>query len=267
MVPSMLKKKWMALIIVALVVAPILIQGAYIARYGVNSLIADEWETVPFVQQVFSGGNWLGMLFAQHNEHRIATFRLVLAAMSRLTGWNTIAEMFLSLLVQCLMLPGLWLIYKRVCGDRPWGFIPLAWLVFSLGQYANFLMGMQIHFYLMTLCAVWAIYFLSRITLPSLLMAVLLAVCASFSNNAGLLIWPAGLVFLILAWRVKGPLSVWAIAAVATFVLYYRNYEVPVTLPSVAFAQPFNSLQFFLANAGASLGGGISISAWQSAWV
>jgi hypothetical protein len=241
---------------IVIIIIPILIQGIYIARYGVNSLIADEWDWVPFIKTVFTGGNWLAMLFNQHNEHRMASLRIILAILTPLTSWNVIVEMYFSLFLECLILSGLWLIYRRICGNKVWGFIPIAWLTFSLGQYGNYLYGMQIVFYTMVVCVVWSIYFLSCHTGRTLALAIVCALISSFSISSGLFVWPTGLLYLILSRSKKSHLAIWLLIGIATFVFYFINYISPPNPPSTMFATPLHALLFMLANMGAPLGGG-----------
>jgi hypothetical protein len=252
----MLQKKRYPVIMCALILAPILIEGAYIARYGVNMLNYDEWGWVSYIKAVFTGDGWWTMLLNQHNEHRMVSLRLLLAALTPLTGWNVVVQMYFSLFLQCLTLLGLWLIFRQLSPNRSWGFVPIAWLAFCLGQYGNFLYGMQIVFYIMIATAVWALYLLSRRTLLAYVLALVCAVISSFSINSGLFAWPAGLALLV-ATRSKKPfIAGWTLMALVTIVLYYDHYVAPNQAPSLIFTQPSQSVLFFLANAGASLGAG-----------
>jgi hypothetical protein len=242
-----------------LILLPVCIQGFVVARLGVNVLIYDEFDTISFVKQVFESPNWLAAVPGQHNEHRMVTMRLVLALLSRLTGWNVVAQMYFSLLLAALILLGLWLIYRKsVSGTSLWAFVPIAWLFFSLGQYENMLYGIQLVFYFMVLGAVWAVYFLLRPSLQATLGAGLCAVLASFSINSGLLVWPVGFAMLFAQKAKKSRFVLWALLSTLTVFLYYWNYA-PVTYhpsPLLALGQPVHTVEFALATLGAPLGGG-----------
>jgi hypothetical protein len=151
------------------------------------------------------------------------------------------------------------LIYRKTAGTSSWGFVPIAWLVFSLGQWENILFGMQLCFYLQVSGTVFALYFLSLKSWQSALAAILCALVASLSLNAGLLVWPAG-VFLLLASRAGRPrLAAWTAVGIATVAAYFTNYRIPEAHPPLTSGlfSPITTARFFLMNVGAPLGGGV----------
>jgi hypothetical protein len=189
----------------------------------------------------------------------MVTMRLALALLSKLSSWNVVVQMYFSLLLAALTVLGLWLIYRRVTGTNGlWGFVAVAWLFFSLGQYENMLYGIQLVFYFMVLGAVWAIYLLSVESTRATLLAACCGFVASFSINSGLLVWPIGL-FVLLVQRAKAPrFVIWSVSAILCVFLYYTDYA-PVTYhpsPLLALRSPLDTLIFAFATLGSPLSGG-----------
>jgi hypothetical protein len=245
----------------ALVILPLAIQFLYIRRYAVDVPWWDQWDFVQLLR-VFStedASGHLQALWDQHNEHRILFPRLIFLGLARLTGWNVVAEMYFSLFLSFLALIGLGLIYRKAVRGPLWGFVPLAWLMFSLGQWQCILWGWQLQFYLQVLATVFALYLLSVGTWRTLFCAILCGVVASFSLSAGLLVWPTGALLLALLRAEKRRMALWLVSGISVVSAYFIDYTSPGHHPTLAagIGAPLSLLDFFLANVGASLGGGI----------
>jgi hypothetical protein len=127
-----------------------------------------------------------------------------------------------------------------------WYLLPVASMVFSLTQWENMLWGWQIAIYSMVCGSVWSFYLLSRPGMGNLGMAILCAIVASFSFANGLMIWPAGLAYLILAQANRSRFLGWIGAAAVILFLYFRNYVTQVTRPSpTALLRPTSLSEFF----------------------
>jgi len=257
---GMVKNWYRVLLPLTLIAAPGIVEVWYIRCFAVNVPVLDEWALVPRLQALAqrNARSFLALLWTQHNEHRIVFPRLVLLALSAITGWNVVTEVYLSLFLAGLLLASLGLIYTRACRGSLWGFVPLSWLVFSLGQWENILWGWQLIFYLQTAAAVLGVYFLAGNSLRSLIWAILCGIVASFSLSNGLLIWPVGLLCLVLSRASKRYLVLWSLVGTLVVVGYLQGYTLPSRHPSpmLAFSQPLTTARFFLANVGAPLGGG-----------
>jgi len=251
-------KQWLpTLLPFALIAAPAVIEALYISRYAVDVPFWDEWVFVPLLQTSRQSGNWLLHLWAPLNEHRMVFPRLLFLVLSSISGWNVIVEMYFSLFLACLLLLGLGLIYKEVCHGSLWGFVPIAWLVFSLGQYENILYGMQMAFYLNVLAMLWTFYFLSVRPRRMIGWAMLSGIVASFSLNSGLLVWPVGLLYLIIVQVGKRQLATWGLVGLLVIVAYYTGYDFPPnhSSPLLVLSQPIVATAFLIANVGSPLGG------------
>ncbi len=243
-----------------LVIVPPVLELLYICRFSVDVPWWDEWAFVGLLRSWYQGdmGQIIARLWAQHNEHRPVFPRLIMVMLAKLTGWNIRFEMYFGLLLSILMLVVIGLIYKKTVGSSTWGFVPLAWLVFSLGQWENILWGWQLALYLQALATVSALYFLSTRSLRSTGLAVLCAIVASFSFSSGLLTWPAGFLCLLTQRARKERWALWGLAGALTIVAYFVNYAHPGHHPSplTGFSRLPETIKFFLVNVGAPLGGG-----------
>lgn len=241
-----------------LILTPIAVQVVYIIRFAVNVPFGDEWEIAHLLYSLHSGNLQWSDLWKQNAENRPLVPRVATLALAELTRWNVIVEMYVGLLLACLSLLGLWLIYKRMVNGSLQGFVPVAWLFLSLGQWENILWGWKIETFLMTLGVIWAIYFLSFRSLPFVALACLLGALGSFSFSAGLLIWPVGLSCLI---ALKAPwrgVAFWGLVGSVVLAAYFNDYIWDFGHPSplLAFDQPRTTFAFLRVLIGAPLGGG-----------
>ncbi|HZN11619.1 MAG TPA: hypothetical protein VFC61_08075, partial [Blastocatellia bacterium] len=242
---------------------PAILCWLYVRAYGVDVPFWDEWSMVSLLDRLEAGRLSFADLFRPHNEHRIFFPRLVILGLARLTGYDTRAAMYAGWLAQCASAVILLLLFAR--GERSWRgalfkFIPASCLMFSLRQTDNLLWGFQLGIFLPLLFFLLAAFWLGRSERPDWRYALALAsgVGASFSLTNGLLIWPLGLFQLLcrrgvswrrpgraLAWRV----GVWALAGVAAFWLYFRNYTPPPGYPPLfsSLQRPAQSVKYFMA--------------------
>ena len=245
-----------------LLAAPIVLQGVCIWYFGVNVPVSDEWAMVPFASQVHQGAEWLPMLFTQYHEHRYIMLRLAIAADVWLTGWNTVAMMYASLAISTITLLGLWNIYRRAFGPHLWAFVPIAWLHCCLVQSENLLWGMQLAYFLVLACLVWALVWLVRNTRQYLILATLAALCGTGSLANGILIWPIGLGVLWLnraRWQAQTWWLAWGICAITA---YSIGYHQPKDHPLVTSSAPFRDVgQFALSVLGAPLAAEVRLAA------
>ena len=204
----------------------------FIHQYGVNAIFYDQWNDVallthtPFFSDSYSHTT-ISTLWAQHNEDRTFFPNLAALALGRLTSLNILAELYLSavLLVIAFVLI-IWAHRQDVTRIRLVFYLPVAFLVFTLGQYENTLFGFQLWLYLViaTLAATIFLLDLQRLSGRSRrghgdgrdreLLAL-----------DGLLIWPTGLVVLLWKRRPRAFVLTWLITAMATTGLYFYHYN------------------------------------------
>jgi hypothetical protein len=193
----------------------------------------------------------------QHNEHRVIPMKLAMAPLAVLTRWDTRAEMVLSLALAGVTVLGLWRLYRRAGGEDLLLFAPVPWLVCCLSQYQNMLYGMMMCHYFTLAGVVWALVLLDRPSGGRLAAAVLCGLTATYSIANGLLIWPVGLVLLLVQKARRGLVAAWAVASVVATGAYFYRFQLPPG-PPMPRGLPglYKVASFFVAVLGAPLGAG-----------
>ena len=245
-----------------LALAPLGLQALAVHLFGVNTLVWDEFYYVDFIRQVRAGENWLAWLWRQHNEHRVIPMKLAMAPLAMLTRWNTKAEMYLSVLLAGLLVLGLWRLYRRAGGESLLLFAPVPWLVCSLSQFQNMLFGMMMCHYFTLLGVVWAFVFLDRRSGGGLAAAVLCGTAASYSIANGLLVWPVGLLLLLVLGARRALVLSWGVASVVVTALYFYHFGIPAGSQHISHDLQglYRIASFGVASLGAPLGAGSSAS-------
>lgn len=244
----------------ASMVPPALIALFYIASFGRNLVFWDEWRMAAFYEGMETGVLTFGDLFTPLNEHRVFFPQMILLAIEHLTQFNTVAEMYCSWIVMCAITGVIFLMWRDtfgISGKSLLYFLPVPWLVFSLRQWENLLFGFQLVYYFFVLCVILSLYFLNRTDRISGIPAIGFAGIASFSNLLGLLVWPAGLLLIVLAKRGKAWITAWISAASICIVLYFYGWQ-RVGQPSVLYfvQRPLDAAAYFTAALGSPLGMG-----------
>lgn len=248
---------------VVLLLFPPALGFLYVWLFGVNVVYGDEWR----IAILFDKPN-LARLWVQLNEHRIFIPKVVILSLGSLTQWNTVAEMYVT---QTLLLVTLFVLFVAFDGSirSRWKLTlvaPVAFLVFSFRQGATMLMGLLMQFVLVLTFAVLAFYFLRALgcdTSRKLLFPAALAsaALASLSSAHGLLVWPVGLVQLLVGqlrrrtkWFLVGA---WSLLGVAEWLVYFLGYHIPAHTTASPSADivvgPLYFLWFFLTALGSSL--------------
>ena len=219
-----------------LVLIPAALPYLYVRAFGVNVVFADAWDMVLVFHKFFSGRLTFADLYAQHNEHRMFFPKGAELLLGLLTRYNNVAEMYV--VVSCFLITAAVLLvaFRREIGLPLIFFVPVALLIFSFRQYENMLWGFQISFAFTQTFGVLALYLLSsssRGNYGAYAFAAALgsATIASFSTAQGLLVWPAGLLGLLLG-SVARPgkmvlLGLWGLVGVAEWVAYFVDYHTP----------------------------------------
>ncbi len=236
-----------------LILLPGVLSVAYVHQFGVNVVFKDQWELVENFAQLSDGSLSFSNVWEPHNEHRFLFPRIAMLALGTITEWNNVAEMYLIQLCLFVTLAGLWLAFRSGFRPGPLLFVPVAFMVFTLSQSDNMLWGYQITFAFAQTFSVLALYLLYlsgrggkwKFAVP---VALASGTIAAFSAIQGLLVWPAGLLQILIApleKRTKGFLiAAWGSTGIVVWVAYFIDYE-----PNVA-SSPFGLLAHPVAGAG-----------------
>lgn len=251
-------------LLLSLIIIPALLALLYILMFGVNVLSWDQWELVPLVNDLLQGKLNVSQLFSQHNEHRIFFPRVAMLSIAFLTHYNTIAEMVSSWILLIITFSILYLLFKKkfgVSNKQLALFIPVAWLFFSTKQWENLLWGWQIQIFLCTLGFFIVVYFLEKTEKINVYFtfALIGGIIASYSFFNGLLVWIAGLFYLLATGKNRNLLLAWLLSTIIIYGIYFFEWVRPLHHPSPLFIfhDPVGAVAYFLANVGSGFTGGI----------
>ena len=249
-----------------LLLIPIALYFWFIHRYGVNAIFYDQWNDVALLTHTryffepYSGHTTIRMLWTQHNESRTFFPNLIVLALGALTHLNTLTELYFSAVLLLIALLLIILAHRRdVAPIRLIFYLPVVFLMLTLGQFENTLFGYQMSWYLAITALAAAIFLLNLPKLGWLVLvaAIAMAVVGSYSALQGLLIWPAGLVVLLFKHRPRTFVLTWLISAVATTGLYFYHFNFAAAAGgshSYVLAHPLSAAEFFLFDIGDVMG-------------
>jgi hypothetical protein len=245
---------------------PIAAGFLYVALYGVNVPVQDDWGTVITLARESAGTLSLSDLFSQHNEQRIFFPRLVEIGLAKVNGYSPITEMYVIEASFLAALAALLVTMRRTLGRDALLLLPVvAYLVFSFRQSETMLLGFNISFAFVEAFGVIALAMLwisgrslGRRQTAAFAGALAAATVAAYSSSQGLAVWPAGLLPLWLAARQgnrKKQIALWSSLGVGEWILYFVSYKSIPGHPSstYAFRHPLPGLKYFLSLFGASL--------------
>lgn len=132
---------------------------ACILKYAVNIPYWDEWEAVA------PGGiidnQTVSQLFAQHNEHRIITTKILTLALYKLDGWNLITHQALNFIIYGLLILLIVRTLEKYVPQLPtWITLSFVIFLFSTVNHENFFWGFQTQFHFTLLFMLLAVRFL-----------------------------------------------------------------------------------------------------------
>lgn len=231
----------------AVVLVPVVVFALVWQYYAVN---VPKWDDhalrayLYFSDQETTLSGKIYQLFKQHNEHRIVYDRLVAALDYRLFGKMSHVHL---MVVGNLSLVGLLAVFGAVllrAGKSPIYVLPVALLLFNLSHWENMFWGMAaLQNFSVVLWVVLTIYLLSYTNHWGL--ALVAAVLATLTSGNGLLVWPIGLILLLLrtptanrerrekiADRPKLLLLTWVVVAATVITLYFIGFEKPAGNPA-----------------------------------
>ncbi|HEY6538436.1 MAG TPA: hypothetical protein VI138_05275 [Candidatus Dormibacteraeota bacterium] len=223
-------RRYQTLLTAAAAIVAVLAMLAYLAfvvHFGVNVPFKDEWSSVSLYRSFAEGRLSLSGLWAQHNENRLLFPNLLMLAFDRLSHFNTHTEMYGSAALLLLALVVTGYLFARTAGCRMVWFLPAALIVLGWLQYAVALQGYAIALYLLLACLPLSLLALdgSRGRRWLFVVAVALAVIASYSSAQGLAVWLAGLVMLVVGGQRPSRCWVWLACGCATVLIYLVDFQ------------------------------------------
>lgn len=223
----------------------------YVHDYGYNSVLADEFDHLKVLGTMMSGQIPFDILLRPHNHHLVPVGKLVFVGFGLLTRFNSVAQMYLSLIFIVATFPLICLITAQ--SVRQGGAVSVLCLVdalaiFSLRNYESLLYGVLVFNSMAVFFAVAAIYCLGRCGCARRTASVLwcvsalaLALVASFSGTAATLaLWPIGLLVLTFFLRrsdtparkiARANLMMWTIGMVSVALVCVLNATAHASRP------------------------------------
>ena len=222
-----------------------------VAQYAVNVPFVDQWELVPLLEKTYQGDLTFHDLWAQHNEHRLIFPRIIMLLLARLTHWNIRYE----LAVNIILALGIFAVFirqvkiterKLAVVRLPWAIPAISLVVFSISQCENWLWGWQLQMFLSLLAVVGGIVLLANdfFRWRRFAAAAILGIVANYSFADGALVWPIGLMLLLLvptrAGKRKAAAAGWILIGALTLGTYFYHYQKPENHPplSLIFKMP-----------------------------
>lgn len=253
---------WRTLGMAGLVCLPALILVGLLVKYAVNVPFWDQWELVTIFEKWHAGTLGFADFFAQHNEHRVLFPRLIMFALAVATGWNTLYEVAVNVVLAAATFWFLWQVIKATFDSARIRFVAAAsvsLVIFSPLQFENWMWGWQIQWFLNVLGLVVAVWALSawqtKNKWAAFIVAVIAAGVATYSLASGFFVW---LVCVPLLWfrkDLRPLLWAWVTAAAVVVGSHYIGYVDPAYHPSklIFLKEPLNFIMYFLVYAGRPL--------------
>jgi hypothetical protein len=135
-------KKWVNYLLCAWIFIPALLYFRIVAKYSVNIPWSDDYDAIlAFLLQFKVASFWdkLGLLFSQHNEHRIFTSRVVYVLYDALFGHINFRALTFIGDSQLLVTFFISIYFIRKCLPRYWSIAAFVWglCLFDLNTYEN----------------------------------------------------------------------------------------------------------------------------------
>ncbi|MEW5874595.1 MAG: hypothetical protein AB1752_05365 [Candidatus Zixiibacteriota bacterium] len=205
--------------------------------FGINVCSFDEFRVAFAVRDCDNGVLGLDNLYAQHDFHRHFFPLALMVLIATLTGFNSVAAMYASVLFYLGIAGILWLGFRRWAGEarsNPLFYVAAMFILFSPAQFENFTSGFQLTYSMPMFFALAGFYLLLRAretrgrqSLWRFSLASLCAVIASFSSSIGLLLWIPAL-WILWPRRNRGHgwgwLAAWVAAGSAVWYLYFHGF-------------------------------------------
>jgi hypothetical protein len=256
-------------LVVWLVVLPVGFTALFIATYSVDVPYYEQWTIARLFMRLAEGSLSFTHLFEQQNEFRQFFPHLLFLALGTITRWNVRYEMLVSLLLACLVSFNIYRISRvTITGaeKRLWLLVGTNLLIFSPMQYENWLLGIQVVFFVpiacLTTCSSVAY---SGVSLRAkLAIGALLSILSTFSSANGVLCWVLALPVLLVVCDCRRPIVLiagWMALCLLSVSFYLYGYRTPEWHPSLTefLDHPARALAYLAAFLGAPLAPGSGI--------
>lgn len=257
-------------ILIPLLTALPIIYLIYIAaKYSVDIPSYDEWFFVPLFEKMFTGTLAFRDLWAQTNEHRLIVTKLLMLSFVKFTDWNLKYQIVLNIILGIGILASFIYVLKKESKQfshySTYLIIPaLSVTIFSLGQFENWLWGLQMLVFINVLAVIAGFILLteSSMSWKNISLAVFIGIVALYNYAGGFLYWPIGLALLYFQPRLAKAkktkfIILWILSTIITLLTYFYNYTKPAYDPSIpvtyVFEHPSESIKLIFQILGSPL--------------
>ena len=189
-----LRTVWLVVISCSIYLLAAIIAVVHIHTSSCNVVFADMWGFIPIVGRFLAGkGTWSDLWIA-HNENRDVILTAILIASAKIDHLNVENIKYLSVVFNALLFTVLLRFYVR---HRTMpvsyifvAFVPVALMVFSISQWENFIMAINVVFCLAVLLIISTTVVVENNGRYVLLWAIVLSILATISSAEGLVVWP-----------------------------------------------------------------------------
>ena len=234
---------------------PALYIGWFVARYGVEVPLMDDWEMAPLIAKAHTGQLTFNDLFEQQEEARTFFPKLIFILSGMDGHWDVRDEMMFSVVICAITALGVFVLLRRSgvgLAASALCFWISALLMFSPAQFELWLFASGFPSYMPVLCILGAL--LACETRWSLgvkfAISAVLATISTFTLAHGMLAWGLTFPVFLAAHRVRSWKwwAAWAAATCAAAAAYFYDYRKPAHLPDFApVMSAVDYVQFFLA--------------------
>jgi hypothetical protein len=172
---------------ISLCILAFLLHFSAILRYAVNVPYWDEWEA--FQPNGLLKNPTLAQFFAQHNEHRILTTKLLTYALYEIDGWNLVTHQAINFIIYGLTVFLLIYIVKKSAPQLPaWILLFFSLFLFTTVNWENHFWGFQTQFHFSLTFLFLSVWFLFKENQAwgNLLLGVFFAFLLIYSLSGGL---------------------------------------------------------------------------------
>ncbi|MBN2560264.1 MAG: hypothetical protein JXQ75_04975 [Phycisphaerae bacterium] len=247
----------------AFALAPVVIYVVLVGRYAINIPILDDYDTI-LAHLLRPSSERLRGLLDQHNEHRILVTRGLAEITYRLLGHADFRVVIYAGNAALLAIAAALVYLIRRCGVPLAACLPMMWVLFLSQSQENmtWATGATTNYYVMLFGLLSLVCFGLR-SLPGLAMGLVFGFLATFTNMAGICIWPVLVAWHVLVGDKTEPLREQAsrlrrwlgpetlllvVGVVGTLVLYFHQHHSPAEESALAEAvrHPFRTTGYFL---------------------
>ena len=253
------RRQWDQYVVTAITLAvgavPALYIGWFVARYGVEVPLLDDWEMAPLITKSHTGGVTFADFFKQEQEARMIVPKVIFILSAIGGRWDVRDQMMVSVVVAAVTALGIYLLLRRTklsAASTSVCFWLISLLIFTPAQWELWLFASGFPSFMpaLFLVAAWLVLRSNASVAAKFGSCALLAAMSSFTLAHGVLAWLLTFPVYLLGNRVprwKQWLIGWLALSALCGLWYLSDYTKPEHLPNLAPAlSPWEYVRFLL---------------------